>query len=274
MKSFICQTSNFVFLRRIFVLIAIMSLSVVANAGKSWTARYRVSIDATGSTGRGTVYLSSEETYVNATTNSVMDKVDPLSASKEFTPTSLKGMIDLDRKMDIPNGDNQNTARNTKCQHKNIRIRAVASPGSTFQGWKNGVANNSVIASNIEIGCDDEVKDGSIYTMPKTVVTYYPIFNIRTYYYATPSALATEGGTICTTGTTSTRPADADAQWSAASIPQGSTLSQKADDNGMYARATIGTYYYHAKAEDGYVFIGWYNKNGVNDVIRLVLVPY
>ena len=263
MKSFICQTSNFVFLRRIFVLIAIMSLSVVANAGKSWTARYRVSIDATGSTGRGTVYLSSEETYVNATTNSVMDKVDPLSASKEFTPTSLKGMIDLDRKMDIPNGDNQNTARNTKCQHKNIRIRAVASPGSTFQGWKNGVANNSVIASNIEIGCDDEVKDGSIYTMPKTVVTYYPIFNIRTYYYATPSALATEGGTICTTGTTSTRPADADAQWSAASIPQGSTLSQKADDNGMYARATIGTYYYHAKAEDGYVFIGWYNKNGV-----------
>lgn len=263
MKSFICQTSNFVLLRRIFVLIAIMSLSVVANAGKSWTARYRVSIDATGSTGRGTVYLSSAETYVNATTNSVMDKVDPLSASKEFTPTSLKGMIDLDRKMDIPNGDDYTNARNTKCQHKNIRIRAVASPGSTFQGWKNGVANNSVITPEITIECDRNVQNGSTYTMPKTVVTYYPIFTIRTYYYAIPAAQTTEGGTICTTGTTSTRPADGEALWSNATIAQGTTQSQTADNNGADARATIGTYYYHAKANNNYDFLGWYDKNGI-----------
>ena len=263
MKKNVFQMSKSVLLiRRALLLLSLLACSLFVNAGKSWTARYQVNIDATGSTGSGTVYLSAEETFANATTNSTMDTVAAISTSSAFSPTSLTASMNLDRKMDIPEGDNQNTARNTKCQHKNIRIRAVASPGSTFQGWKNGVANNSVITSDITIQCDDKVQNNSIYTMPKSVVTYYPIFKIRTYYYAIPAAQTTDGGTICTTGTTSTRPANDDALWSTAPIAR-DTQSQTADNNGADARATIGTYYYHAKANDNYEFLGWYDKNGL-----------
>ena len=264
MKKNVFQMSKSVLLiRRAMLLLTLLACSLFVNAGKSWTARYQVNIDATGSTGSGTVYLSAERTYANATKNDVMDSVAAISTSRAFSPTDLIAKMNLDRKMDIPEGDNQSTARNTKCQHNNIRIRAVASPGSTFQGWKNGPANNSVITSDITIQCDDKVQNNSIYTMPKTVVTYYPIFAIRTYYYATPAAQTTEGGTICTTGTTSTRPADNDALWSTASIARGTTQSQTADNNGADARATIGTYYYHAKANNNYDFLGWYDKNGL-----------
>lgn len=264
MKKNVFQMSKSVLLiRRAMLLLTMLACSLFVNAGKSWTARYQVNIDATGSTGSGTVYLSAERTYANATSNNVMDSVAAISTSSAFSPTLLTASMNLDRKMDIPDGDDYKTARNTKCQHKNIRIRAVASPGSTFKGWKNSVANNSVITSDITIECDDNVSNGSVYTKPNPVVTYYPIFAIRTYYYAIPYAQTTEGGTICTTGTTSTRPADADAQWSAASIPQGPTQSQPADNNGADARATIGTYYYHAKANNNYEFLGWYDKNGL-----------
>ena len=139
MKKNVFQMSKSVLLiRRAMLLLTLLACSLFVNAGKSWTARYQVNIDATGSTGSGTVYLSAERTYANATKNDVMDSVAAISTSRAFSPTDLIAKMNLDRKMDIPEGDNQSTARNTKCQHNNIRIRAVASPGSTFQGWKNG----------------------------------------------------------------------------------------------------------------------------------------
>jgi hypothetical protein len=267
-KNVLQMSKSVLLIRRAMLLLSLLACSLFANAGKSWTARYQVKIDATGSTGYGTVYLSAEETYANATSNSKMDKVDALSTSSNFSPTVLIAEMNLDRKMDIPDGDDQNTARNTKCQHKNIRLRAEASPGSTFQGWKNGMANNSVITSDVTIQCDRNVKDGSTYTMPNPIVTYYPIFTANTYHFISPSIRAvyqgesgieTGGGTVALVPNDGnpSRPADESSAWQTQIT--GSLISAQGNgvDNGI-----VYEYAYYAKPNDGYVFLGWHTLNG------------
>lgn len=250
-------------MRFLSVLFCLFVVCATAEAGNTFKYNYSVTVaPQTSNPGRGKVYMDAkaEFLYDNKT------KWADLSDSKNTELYNANKTLTVSVSKNNEDKDNQ---KNPWIQYTSVTLKAEALAGSKFTkwSWTENSEEKSSTAVTISIPCPERLQmnpnDRDDTESRSCPITYTAHFTPRTYNYKIPGAQTTEGGTICATGTTSTRPEDEDAQWSDASILQGSTLSQNADGNGMYARATIGTYYYHAKANNDYKFLGWYDKNGI-----------
>lgn len=246
-------------LKRIFMLLCFVTVSMLAHAlGTSFTYNYNVTVkQGAAPVGSGTVYLSATATIYDSAKNQWGDKQNP-STSVELTGTTT---LSISAKQDRENDDPK---KNPYIQFTNVTLKAVPMKGSKFTGWT--WSGGSSTSATISIASSDfkqcPNKKGNQSDTYTNSTAYTAQFIPRTYYYKMPGADATEGGWVYV-NTTAGRPADDSGDWQT-TIAGGTTLlSQTADDNGKYARATIGTYYYYAKPKDGYNFVGWYDKNGL-----------
>lgn len=248
----------FHWITKVAIVMMLLCVTLPISAFDWYTPKYTVTVKTEGS-GMGKVYMQGSFVYnddtkdkgtknaeKNADITAPSDNQTILLQHSEYTSGWSKPGVNLQ------------TVNMTIEAYPGTKLVSYNAPYGTPRNITNGV-QLTLPGSKHQTSQSDKNSSPELNKNISSVIGI--TFGIRTYYYATPSAQTTKGGTICATGTTSTPPADA--QWSAASIPQGSTLSQKADDNGMYARATIGTYYYHAKANNNYDFLGWYDKNGI-----------
>lgn len=281
MMNLTSKTSKSLLLfKRALVLLCFVLCSLMANAnGTQWYPKYSVNIGvADGSTGSGKVYINAKG-YTNANKRAENDpgydtEDNPTEASIEVSASNFATQdLFLEKKLTV-----EGTKNNKKIwevwkpdyvapwayiyyKYTNVTLRAVANPGSKFEGWT--VSSTSTDATII---IDEEEE----YARPKdandnarilnsNILTYKPIFTIRTYYYKIPGAESDDGGMVYRS-TDGVRPNDASTSWQT-SIATGDLQYQDADESGKVGYATIRTYY-HAKPEDGYTFVGWYDSSG------------
>lgn len=249
----------FHWITKVGIVIMLLCIALPISAFDLYTPKYTVTVKAEGS-GMGKVYMQGSFVYNDDTKDKGTENAEK---NADLTAPSGDQTISLENSKYTSGwskpGVNLQTVNMTIEAYPGTKLVSYNAPYGTHLNITNGV-QFTLPGFKHQTSNSDKNSSPELNQNKSSVIGI--TFGIRTYYYASPSAQATMGGTICSTGTTSTRPADGAAEWGT-TIAQGTTQSQNADDNGMYARATIGTFYYHAKAEDGYAFIGWYNKNGV-----------
>jgi hypothetical protein len=254
--------------RRVFVFFCMICCTVfVYGKGSKWTATYQVDVDNSRSTGSGLVYMTAGS-YANMESPNDFKIVSDEVKSSEITVTPIdsKKTLSVNTQTDEIDGetDNMNDWTNTKVQFTNITLHATASPGSKFIRWEdndgNVLGSTALVAEEVIIQTE-KGDDGKAKNMTsKSPAIYYPIFEIRTYYYQSPGATVLDASMVyvCTDGV---RPEDSSDKWKT-NIPVGSTQSKSADGAGQYGQATV-TYYFYAKAPaDNYELLGWFDQSG------------
>ena len=259
MNSLTLIKSNVVLgIKRICVLLAFMTISVLANAGGSYfTYTYTVKVQqGTAPVGSGTVYLSATATVYDENKAQWGDLQSP-SKSVE-----LNGSNDLSIEAKQKREDNS-PKTNPYIQFTNVKLKAVPMAGSKFVrwSWDGGESSDATISisdSKME-QCPNSSGDQSATYSNSTIYTAH--FTPRTYYYKMPGADANEGGKVYIS-TTAGRPAEDSGDWQTTITAGTTALSQTADDNGRYAKATIKIYCYAQSPGDDYEFVGWFAATG------------
>ena len=270
MKSLTSKTSkSFLLFKRALVLLCLVLCSLMASAGNTtWYAKYQVKVQSSSqSTGAGTVYITADAGYTNSSDkDNVNVALAPGNGSVELMPGENK-TLEMSTSLTITQtGAWYNpTYLTTAYRYENIRLNAVAKEGSTFVGWEESISNNDIIASSIQMNCQNNGSSPDPIINP---ITYHPIFIAKTYHFISPSIRAvyqgengieTGGGTVALVrdGTTESRPADESSAWQTQIT--GSLISAQGNgvDDGI-----VYEYAYYAKPNDGYVFLGWHTLNG------------
>ena len=249
----------FHWITKVAIVMMLLCVTLPISAFDWYTPKYTVTVKTEGS-GMGKVYMQGSFVYNDDTKDKGTENAEK---NADITAPSDNQTILLQNSKYTSGwskpGVNLQTVNMTIEAYPGTKLVSYNAPYGTPRNITNGV-QLTLPGSKHQTSQSDKNSSPELNENISSVIGI--TFGIRTYYYATPSAQTTEGGIICTTGTTSTPPAD-DALWSTAKIVRGTTQPQTADDNGKYARATIGTYYYHAKANNNYEFLGWYDKNGL-----------
>ncbi len=259
MNSLTLIKSNVVLgIKRICVLLAFMTISVLANAGgTSYTYTYKVTVQqGTAPIGSGTVYLSATATVYDSNQSQWGDPQSPsssveLDGSKELSISCIQDREDNDPK------------KNPYIQFTNVKLKAVPMAGSKFVRWSwvGGESSDATISisDSEKKQCPNDEDDQSATYTNNTIYTAH--FIPRTYYYKMPGADANEGGKVYIS-TTAGRPAEDSGDWQTKIAAGTTTSSQTADDNGRYAKATIKIYCYAQSPGDDYEFVGWFAATG------------
>ena len=275
MMNLTSKTSrSFLLFKRALVLLCLVLCSLMANAGgTTWNAKYQVKVQSSSqSTGAGTVYLRAESGFTNGENDgeNLNTTLAPGGEVSQLLNTGDNITHNIDLSTSITIGEKGNwwnpTYYKTGYKYQKIHLRAVAADGSTFDGWEEGITNNSIIREASDDITYARSSGSDFYDYHD--VTYHPIFTAKTYHFISPSIRAvyqgesgieTGGGTVALVrdGTAESRPADESGDWK--ETITGSLISAQGDgikDGIMYE------YSYHAKPADGYVFLGWHTLNG------------
>ena len=248
--------------RFLSVFFCLFVVCATAEAGGDFSGIYTVTVAPHAeSTGSGKVYLNGD--WNMTANNEVKASGTADEKSVELLPSSAQTSLQLS----TDSKNTNNWAQDVLVNFMNVKLKAQANPGSKFAGWTYSSTNTTDNPLSLENGSykknssntekDSETNDKEPY---KSYV-YYPKFTIRTYYYKMPGADANEGGKVYIS-TTAGRPAEDSGDWQAKITAGTTTLSQTADDNGRYAKATIKIYCYAQSPGDDYEFVGWFAATG------------
>ena len=247
----------FHWITKVGIVIMLLCIALPISAFDWYTPKYTVTVKTEGS-GMGKVYMQGSFVYNDDTQDKGTENAEK---NADLTAPSGNQTISL-----------QNSKYSSGWSKPGVNLQTVnmtieAYPGTKFVSYNAPYGTHLNITNGVQLtlpGSKHQTSSSDKNSLPelnKNISSVIEItFGLRTYYYTTPSAQATEGGTICSTATYD-RPADGATGTWVKTIAQGTTsLSQNADENGKVGHATIRIYY-HAKPENGYTFIGWYNLN-------------
>lgn len=254
MKGVVCKSQY-----ALAILFVLFFSTSTALAGGDFSGKYTVKVAPHGeSTGSGKVYLNGDW---NMTANNVVKHSGTASEqSAELLPTSSQISMNLSTDSKSTDG----WAQDVLVNFSNVKLKAEAYPGSKFVGWTYSSTTSAVNPLGLANGSYKKTsssKETGKETNQNVNVIYYPKFTARTYYYKMPGADANEGGAVYIS-TTAGRPADDSGDWQTTIAGGTTTLSQIADDNGRYARATVKVYCYAKSPGANYEFLGWYAATG------------
>lgn len=244
--------------RFLSVFFCLFVVCATAEAGGDFSGIYTVTVAPHAeSTGSGKVYLNGD--WNMTANNEVKASGTADEKSVELLPSSAQTSLQLS----TDSKKTDNWAQEVWVNFMNVKLKAQANPGSKFAGWTYSSTNTTdnpislADGSYKKAGTSDEKNKET----NKNTTVFYPKFTIRTYYYKMPGADANEGGKVYIS-TTAGRPAEDSGDWQT-SIAGGTTaLSQTADDNGRYAKATVKIYCYAQSPGDDYEFVGWFAATG------------
>ena len=254
MKGVVCESQY-----ALAILVVLFFSTSTALAGGDFSGKYTVKVAPHGeSTGSGKVYLNGDW---NMTAKNVVKHSGTASEqSAELLPTSSQISMNLSTDSKSTDGWEQDVLVN----FSNVKLKAEAYPGSKFVGWTYSSTTSAVNPLGLANGSYKKTssnKETGKETNQNVNVIYYPKFTARTYYYKMLGADANEGGAVYIS-TTAGRPADDSGDWQTTIAGGTTTLSQIADDNGRYARATLKVYCYAKSPGANYEFLGWYAATG------------
>lgn len=254
MKGVVCESQY-----ALAILFVLFFSTSTALAGGDFSGKYTVKVAPHGeSTGSGKVYLNGDW---NMTAKNVVKHSGTASEqSAELLPTSSQISMNLSTDSKSTDGWEQDVLVN----FSNVKLKAEAYPGSKFVGWTYSSTTSAVNPLGLANGSYKKTssnKETGKETNQNVNVIYYPKFTARTYYYKMLGADANEGGAVYIS-TTAGRPADDSGDWQTTIAGGTTTLSQIADDNGRYARATLKVYCYAKSPGANYEFLGWYAATG------------
>ena len=254
MKGVVCESQY-----ALAILFVLFFSTSTALAGGDFSGKYTVKVAPHGeSTGSGKVYLNGDW---NMTAKNVVKHSGTASEqSAELLPTSSQISMNLSTDSKSTDGWEQDVLVN----FSNVKLKAEAYPGSKFVGWTYSSTTSAVNPLGLANGFYKKTssnKETGKETNQNVNVIYYPKFTARTYYYKMLGADANEGGAVYIS-TTAGRPADDSGDWQTTIAGGTTTLSQIADDNGRYARATLKVYCYAKSPGANYEFLGWYAATG------------
>ena len=248
-------------MRFLSVLFCLFVVCATAEAGGDFSGIYTVNVAPHAeSTGSGKVYLNGD--WNMTANNAVKASGTADEKSVELLPSSAQTSLQLST--DSKNTDNW--SREVYVNFMNVKLKAQANPGSKFAGWTYSSSNTtdnplSLADGSYKKESSDSEKNSETNKEPYKSYVYYPKFTIRTYYYKMPGADANEGGKVYIS-TTAGRPAEDSGDWKTKITAGTTVLSQTADDNGRYAKATVKIYCYAQSPGDDYEFVGWFAATG------------
>ena len=247
--------------RFLSVFFCLFVVCATAEAGGDFSGIYTVNVAPHAeSTGSGKVYLNGD--WNMTANNAVQASGTADEKSVELLPSSAQTSLQLST-------DSKNTdswSREVYVNFMNVKLKAQANPGSKFAGWTYSSSNTtdnplSLADGSYKKASSNNEKNSETNKEPYKFYVYYPKFTIRTYYYKMPGADANEGGKVYIS-TTAGRPAEDSGDWQTTITAGTTALSQTADDNGRYAKATIKIYCYAQSPGDDYEFVGWFAATG------------
>ena len=248
--------------RFLSVFFCLFVVCATAEAGGDFSGIYTVNVAPHAeSTGSGKVYLNGDWNMTANNTVKASGTADEKSV--ELLPSSAQTSLQLS----TDSKNTNNWSRDVLVNFMNVKLKAQANPGSKFAGWTYSSSNTTDNPLSLENGSykkvstDSEKNKETNDKEPYKSYVYYPKFTIRTYYYKMPGADANEGGKVYIS-TTAGRPAEDSGDWQTSIAGGTTTLSQTADDNGKYAKATIKIYCYAQSPGDDYEFVGWFAATG------------
>ena len=247
--------------RFLSVFFCLFVVCATAEAGNTFKYNYSVTVaPQTSNPGRGKVYMDAKAEFLYEDKTKWADLSD--SKNTELYNANQTLTVSVSK-----NNENKNNQKSPWIQYTSVTLKAEALAGSKFTkwSWTENSEEKSSTAVTISIPCPERLQmdpNDDDDTEPRSCpITYTAHFTPRTYYYKMLGADANEGGAVYIS-TTAGRPADDSGDWQTTIAGGTTTLSQIADDNGRYARATLKVYCYAKSPGANYEFLGWYAATG------------
>lgn len=247
--------------RFLSVFFCLFVVCATAEAGNTFKYNYSVTVaPQTSNPGRGKVYMDAKAAFLYEDKTKWAD----LSDSKNTELYNANQTLTVSVSKDNEDKTNQ---KSPWIEYTSVTLKAEALAGSKFTkwSWTENSEEKSSTAVTISIPCPEihqmnpNNKDDT--DSESCPITYTAHFTPRTYYYKMPGADANEGGKVYIS-TTAGRPAEDSGDWQTKIAAGTTALSQTADDNGRYAKATIKIYCYAQSPGDDYEFVGWFAATG------------
>lgn len=248
-------------MRFLSVLFCLFVVCATAEAGNTFSYSYSVTVvPQTSNPGRGKVYMDAKAEFLYEDKTKWADLSDSKNTELYNANQTLTVSVSNDNA-------NENNKKSPWIEYTSVTLKAEALAGSKFTkwSWTENSEEKSSTAVTISIPCPEihqmnpnNKDDPDSESCP---ITYTAHFTPRTYYYKMPGADANEGGKVYIS-TTAGRPAEESGDWQTSIAGGTTTLSQTADDNGRYAKATIKIYCYAQSPGDDYEFVGWFAATG------------
>ena len=247
--------------RFLSVFFCLFVVCATAEAGNTFKYNYSVTVaPQTSNPGRGKVYMDAKAAFLYEDKTKWADLSD--SKNTELYNANQTLTVSVSK-----NNENKTNQKSPWIQYTSVTLKAEALAGSKFTkwSWTENSEEKSSTAVTISIPCPEILQmdpNDEDDTEPRSCpITYTAHFTPRTYYYKMPGADANEGGKVYIS-TTAGPPADDSGDWQTTIAGGTTTLSQTADDNGRYAKATIKIYCYAQSPGDDYEFVGWFAATG------------
>ena len=247
--------------RFLSVFFCLFVVCATAEAGNTFKYNYSVTVaPQTSNPGRGKVYMDAKAEFLYEDKTKWADLSD--SKNTELYNANQPLTVSVSK-----NNENKNNQKSPWIQYTSVTLKAEALAGSKFTkwSWTENSEEKSSTAVTISIPCPERLQmdpnDDDDTESRSCPITYTAHFTPRTYYYKMLGADANEGGAVYIS-TTAGRPADDSGDWQTTIAGGTTTLSQIADDNGRYARATLKVYCYAKSPGANYEFLGWYAATG------------
>lgn len=248
-------------MRFLSVLFCLFVVCATAEAGNTFKYNYSVTVaPQTSNPGRGKVYMDAKAEFLYEDKTKWADLSDSKNTELYNANQTLTVSVSKDN-------EDKTNRKSPWIQYTSVTLKAEALAGSKFTkwSWTENSEEKSSTAVTISIPCPERLQmdpNNKDDTEPRSCpITYTAHFTPRTYYYKMPGADANEGGAVYIS-TTAGRPADDSGDWQTTIAGGTTTLSQTADDNGRYARATLKVYCYAKSPGANYEFLGWYAATG------------
>ena len=248
-------------MRFLSVFFCLFVVCATAEAGNTFKYNYSVTVaPQTSNPGRGKVYMDAKADFLYEDKTKWADLSDSKNAELYNVNQTLTVSVSK-------NNENNNNQKSPWIQYTSVTLKAEALAGSKFTKWSWTENSEEKSSTNVTISipCPEihqmDPNDQDDTDSESCSITYTAHFTPRTYYYKMPGADANEGGKVYIS-TTAGRPAEDSGDWQAKITAGTTTLSQTADDNGRYAKATIKIYCYAQSPGDDYEFVGWFGATG------------
>ena len=174
------------FSMRALIMFGLLSCPVVLFAkGNKWNATYTVNINASQSTGSGTIYVMADVYADSQKRGTYVSQGNKSGETVLFNPNNVKP-VSLVQNYTVGGSGTNVTYVNSKFE--NITLCPAASEGSYFDGWTTNRDNkgNLMVKATYEFKQTDQSDAVDISYTDAT--TYYPVFIARTFYaYNQPS---------------------------------------------------------------------------------------
>lgn len=259
--TFSVNTVTGLSVRFLSVFFCLFVVCATAEAGNTFKYNYSVTVaPQTSNPGRGKVYMDAKAAFLYEDKTKWAD----LSDSKNTELYNANQTLTVSVSKDNEDKTNQ---KSPWIEYTSVTLKAEALAGSKFTkwSWTENSEEKSSTAVTISIPCPEILQmnpNNKDDTESKSCsITYTAHFTPRTYYYKMPGADANEGGKVYIS-TTAGRPAEDSGDWQTKIAAGTTALSQTADDNGRYAKATIKIYCYAQSPGDDYEFVGWFAATG------------